>query len=208
MFTLFQINPVARGVVRALAELDLPAGKDPGRLPLPTPADQDAPAAGDYGHAISGPPACSSRRPFSPGPPRHVRYPPCRPSSPGSSCWAGQLRTVSAAKGSVFCLPQHLESYAADVFGQLAAVERLRGLARDPFITALAGSWLTSTPCTRSARATAAPSARSSPSSPMTLGITSPGCAWTLTATWPPALPPTTATWPGSGKCPEISAAG
>jgi hypothetical protein len=24
----------------------------------------------------------------------------------------------------------------------------------------------------------------------------------------PPALPPTTATWPGSGKCPEISAAG
>ena len=32
--------------------------------------------------------------------------------------------------------------------------------------------------------------------------------AWTLTATWPPALPPTTATWPGSGKCPEIPAAG
>ena len=29
-----------------------------------------------------------------------------------------------------------------------------------------------------------------------------------LTATWPPALPPTTATWPGSGKCPEIPAAG
>ena len=29
--------------------------------------------------------------------------------------WAGQLRTVSIAKGSVFCLPQHLESYAADV---------------------------------------------------------------------------------------------
>jgi len=33
--------------------------------------------------------------------------------------WAGQLRTVSIAKGSVFCLPQHLESYAADVFGRL-----------------------------------------------------------------------------------------
>jgi len=32
--------------------------------------------------------------------------------------WAGQLRTVSIAKGSVFCLPQHLESYAADVFGR------------------------------------------------------------------------------------------
>jgi cell filamentation protein len=53
--------------------------------------------------------------------------------------WAGQLRTVSIAKGSVFCLPQHLESYAAEVFGRLAAADRLRGLARDPFITALAG---------------------------------------------------------------------
>ena len=53
--------------------------------------------------------------------------------------WAGQLRTVSIAKGSVFCLPQHLESYAADVFGRLAAADRLRGLARDPFITGLAG---------------------------------------------------------------------
>ncbi len=31
--------------------------------------------------------------------------------------WAGELRTVSIAKGSVFCLPQHLESYAADVLG-------------------------------------------------------------------------------------------
>jgi len=40
--------------------------------------------------------------------------------------WAGQLRTVSIAKGSVFCLPQHLESYAADVFGRLAAADRLR----------------------------------------------------------------------------------
>jgi cell filamentation protein len=53
--------------------------------------------------------------------------------------WAGQLRTVSIAKGSVFCLPQHLESYAADVFGRLGAADRLRGLARDPFIAALAG---------------------------------------------------------------------
>jgi hypothetical protein len=31
---------------------------------------------------------------------------------------------VSIAKGSVFCLPQHLESYAADVFGRLAAADR------------------------------------------------------------------------------------
>jgi cell filamentation protein len=46
---------------------------------------------------------------------------------------------VSIAEGSVFCLPQHLESYAADVFGRLAAADRLRGLAGDPFLTGLAG---------------------------------------------------------------------
>ena len=46
---------------------------------------------------------------------------------------------MSIAEGSVFCLPQHLESYAVDVFGRLAAAERLGGLARDPFITAVAG---------------------------------------------------------------------
>ncbi len=39
----------------------------------------------------------------------------------------------------MFCLPQHLEPYAADVFGRLAAAGRLRGLAHDVFITALAG---------------------------------------------------------------------
>ncbi len=52
--------------------------------------------------------------------------------------WAGQLRTVSIAKGSeVFCLPQH-QPYAADVFGRLSAADRLRGLARDRFISWLA----------------------------------------------------------------------
>jgi cell filamentation protein len=49
--------------------------------------------------------------------------------------WAGELRTVTIAKGSVFCLPQHLQSAAADVFGRLAAADRLRGLPRDQFIT-------------------------------------------------------------------------
>jgi cell filamentation protein len=53
--------------------------------------------------------------------------------------WAGQLRTVSIAKsGEVFCLPQHLESYATDVFGRLAAADRLRGMPRERFITQLA----------------------------------------------------------------------
>jgi cell filamentation protein len=48
--------------------------------------------------------------------------------------WAGELRTVSIAKGSLFCLPQHLAPAAADVFGRLAAADRLRGLNRDQFI--------------------------------------------------------------------------
>lgn len=48
--------------------------------------------------------------------------------------WAGEPRTVAIAKGSLFCLPQHLASYAADVFGRLAAADRLRGLNRDQFI--------------------------------------------------------------------------
>jgi hypothetical protein len=111
------------------------------------------------------------------------------------------LRTVSIAKGSVFCLPQHLESYAADVFGRLAAADRLRGLARDPFITALAGFLADVNALHPFREATAAPSGRFSPNSPMTPDITSPGCAWTLTATWPPVPPPTRATWPSSGTC-------
>jgi cell filamentation protein len=52
--------------------------------------------------------------------------------------WAGGLRTVSIAKGSVFCLPQHLASCAAGIFGRLAAADRLRGLAREEFLTRLA----------------------------------------------------------------------
>ena len=41
---------------------------------------------------------------------------------------------MSIAKGSVFCLPQHLASYAAGIFGRLAAADRLRGLNREQFI--------------------------------------------------------------------------
>lgn len=52
--------------------------------------------------------------------------------------WAGESRTASIAKGSVFCLPQHLAAYAADVFGRLAAASRLRGLNRDQFIGKIA----------------------------------------------------------------------
>ena len=75
--------------------------------------------------------------------PAGMTWPTCKRStatfSATSTAGPGQLRTVSLAKGAVFCLPQHQESYAAEVFGRLPAADRLRGLARDPFITALAG---------------------------------------------------------------------
>lgn len=51
--------------------------------------------------------------------------------------WAGELRTVNIAKGGLFCLPQHLTSYGADVFGKLAAEDWLRGLPRQPFVARL-----------------------------------------------------------------------
>jgi cell filamentation protein len=47
--------------------------------------------------------------------------------------WAGQLRTVAIAKGSWFCLPQYIESSAADIFRALHGESLLRGLARDAF---------------------------------------------------------------------------
>lgn len=51
--------------------------------------------------------------------------------------WAGQLRTVVISKGATFCLPQHIESFAADVFGRLSAADVLRGRGREWFIDGL-----------------------------------------------------------------------
>jgi cell filamentation protein len=47
--------------------------------------------------------------------------------------WAGQIRTVAIAKGSWFCLPQYIESAAADVFRTLHRENLLRGLPKDAF---------------------------------------------------------------------------
>lgn len=52
--------------------------------------------------------------------------------------WAGQLRTVVIAKGSVFCLPQYLPGEADRVFTALAGERWLRGLHRDGFVDRLA----------------------------------------------------------------------
>ncbi len=48
--------------------------------------------------------------------------------------WAGELRTVPLAKpGSMFALPEHIESYATELLRQLAAEQHLRGLPREQF---------------------------------------------------------------------------
>ena len=47
--------------------------------------------------------------------------------------WAGQLRTVAIAKGTWFCLPQYIESAAAEIFRALHGDNLLRGLSRDMF---------------------------------------------------------------------------
>jgi cell filamentation protein len=52
--------------------------------------------------------------------------------------WAGQIRTVGMAKGSPFCLPQHIETSAAEVFRGLRSENCLRGLDREVFVARLA----------------------------------------------------------------------
>jgi cell filamentation protein len=52
--------------------------------------------------------------------------------------WAGQVRTVAIAKGSMFCLPQFIEQAMAGISGQLRDEGYLRGLARDAFVDRLA----------------------------------------------------------------------
>lgn len=51
--------------------------------------------------------------------------------------WAGEIRVVSIAKSDLFCLPQHIESYSTEVFGELVKERYLRGLPRDGFLSRL-----------------------------------------------------------------------
>ena len=52
--------------------------------------------------------------------------------------WAGEPRTVVLAKTDLFCLPEHIESYAAEIFGKLADERRLVALDHRTFIDRLA----------------------------------------------------------------------
>ncbi len=52
--------------------------------------------------------------------------------------WAGQIRTIAIAKGSLFCVPQYIESSSADIFRALRGENSLRGVERGPFVDRLA----------------------------------------------------------------------
>jgi cell filamentation protein len=52
--------------------------------------------------------------------------------------WAGQIRTVGIAKESLFCLPQHIETSAAEIFRALRSENCLRDLDRETFVARLA----------------------------------------------------------------------
>src|SRR4029077_20819225 len=52
--------------------------------------------------------------------------------------WAGELRSVPLAKpGSMFALPEHIESYTTEVLRELASEGHLRGSPREEFATRL-----------------------------------------------------------------------
>ena len=78
--------------------------------------------------------------------------------------WAGQLRTVAIAKGTWFCLPQYIESAAAEVFRALH--DDNLAFPGTPSRSVSLTTSVRSTPSTHSARATAGPSARSLTNSP------------------------------------------
>ena len=54
--------------------------------------------------------------------------------------WAGQVRTISKAE-SMFCLPQYIDGYAADIATPLARQDHLTGLDRPAFLDGLAELW-------------------------------------------------------------------
>ncbi|MFG1702989.1 Fic/DOC family protein [Nonomuraea sp. M3C6] len=51
--------------------------------------------------------------------------------------WAGEIRVVGIARSDPFCLPQHIETHSAEVFGALAKERYLRELPRDRFVDRL-----------------------------------------------------------------------
>lgn len=56
----------------------------------------------------------------------------------GLYAWAGELRTVPLARTDLFCLPEHIDSYAAEIFDRLAEERQLVGLDHEVFVDRLA----------------------------------------------------------------------
>jgi len=52
--------------------------------------------------------------------------------------WAGKIRTVAIAKGSLFCLPQYIETSVVEIFRALRGENFLRDLDREAFVARLA----------------------------------------------------------------------
>lgn len=51
--------------------------------------------------------------------------------------WAGEPRTVTISRTGPFCLPQFIQTFAADLFSQLRAKQFLRGRDRTSFVDGL-----------------------------------------------------------------------
>lgn len=109
--------------------------------------------------------------------------------------WAGQLRTVSIGKGHLFCLSQHIEPSAADVFERLADSGYLRCRKLEDFldgVSELLGDINALHPFRegngRTQRAFLA-------QSPPTSGTCCGGRQWIRPRMWTPRVPPTRAIW-------------
>jgi cell filamentation protein len=51
--------------------------------------------------------------------------------------WAGELRTVSIGRRTLFCRPEHIAGDSEELFGWLARAGHLRGLERGEFVDGL-----------------------------------------------------------------------
>jgi hypothetical protein len=94
--------------------------------------------------------------------------------------WAGEPRSVPLAKpGSMFPLPDHIESYVTNVLDQIAGEKHLSGLSRDQFAERLIHYYAEINAVHPFREATGAHSAPFYASSPWMLAIPSLGSTWT-----------------------------
>ena len=141
-----------------------------------------------------------------PGPAGHAAH------CPGTTTWRTCRRSTGSSSarsttGRASCAPSRSARARCSarpspagrrraVFARLARADHLRGRPRAAFVDGLTACSPRSTPCTRSARATAAPSVRSSASWPAPPGTRSAGRPWTRPANVAAAGPPTSTATP------------